>query len=139
SQTTATSEPEAIENTIAAEEPVPVAEEVLAERKPVREAARREQSSPTLVQQVAPVKDHGPQSTPRERTPARRDNRTEAPAREQRQEQRVERVERTDTRSERPERTEQPRPERVEQPRPERVEQPRAERTERTENRPEPR
>jgi transcription termination factor Rho len=121
----ATDETEATENTITqTEEQVPVAEAAPAERRPAREAARREQPAPTLVQQAAPAKDHGPQSTARERAPVRRDNRGDGSApREQRQEQRVERAERPDTRAERPERVEQQRPER----------------TERADNRPEPR
>jgi transcription termination factor Rho len=124
----AASEPEATENTIGiAEEQAPVAEEVVAERRPAREtAARRDTPAPTLVQQNAPAKDHGPQATPRaERTPApRRDNRNEGGNREQMQrtEPRAERTEarpeRTEARAERtdarPERTEQQRPERNE-------------------------
>ncbi|MBX0335215.1 transcription termination factor Rho [Pontibacter sp. HSC-14F20] len=107
--TAATGETEATENTITtSEEQTEPAAEAPAQPRPAREAARREQTSPTLVQQPAPVKDHGPQ---RERVTTRRDNRTEgANPREQRQEQRVER---TEARPERTERTEQ-RPERSE-------------------------
>ncbi|PVY41947.1 transcription termination factor Rho [Pontibacter virosus] len=139
SSSTAASEPAATENTItiSEEQEAPVAE-APAQAKPVREAARREQTSPTLVQQAAPVKDHGPQ---RERVTTRRDNRNDGTPREQRQEQRVERtearperVERTEQRPERAERTEQ-RNDRTESQRPERSE--RNERNDNREQRPE--
>ncbi|MDO6389603.1 transcription termination factor Rho [Pontibacter sp. BT731] len=129
SSTAVASETAATENTITISEEQEVNEEqeapaaeAIAQAKPAREAARREQTSPTLVQQAAPAKDHGPQ---RERVTTRRDNRSEgANPREPRQEQRVER---TEARPERAERAEQ-RPERVE-----RTETPRPERNERNE------
>ena len=132
STTAAASETEATENTITiSEEQEAPAAKAPAEPRPVREAARREQSSPTLVQQPAPVKDHGPQ---RERIVTRRDNRNESvnTTREPRQEQRIER---TENRPERTERAEQrpERAERVENQRPERVENQRPERNERNE------
>ncbi|SIQ52119.1 transcription termination factor Rho [Pontibacter lucknowensis] len=128
--TAAASETEATENTITTSEEQPApAPAAPTERRPAREAARREQTSPTLVQQPAPTKDHGPQ---RERVTTRRDNRNDAGnPREQRQEPRAERTEARPERAERPERTE--RPERVE-----RTEQ-RPERTERSDNRAEQR
>ncbi|MCP2042293.1 transcription termination factor Rho [Pontibacter sp. HSC-36F09] len=137
SSTAVASETAAIENTITIseekevneEQAAPVAE-TTAQPKPAREAARREQTSPTLVQQAAPVKDHGPQ---RERVTTRRDNRNDGAPREQRQEQRVER---TEARPERAERTEQ-RPERVERTETQRPE--RNDRNERNDNRTEQR
>ncbi|GGG19353.1 transcription termination factor Rho [Pontibacter amylolyticus] len=133
SGTAVASETAATENTITIseeqevnEEPAATVAEATAQPKPAREAARREQTSPTLVQQAAPVKDHGPQ---RERVTTRRDNRNEGAPREQRQEQRVER---TEARPERAERTEQ-RPERVERPETQRPE--RNDRNERNDNR----
>lgn len=138
SSTAVASETAATENTITIsevqevneEQAAPVAE-ATAQPKPAREAARREQTSPTLVQQAAPVKDHGPQ---RERVTTRRDNRTDgATPREPRQEQRVER---TEARPERAERAEQ-RPERVERTETQRPE--RNDRNDRNDNRTEQR
>jgi transcription termination factor Rho len=129
SQPSAPGEPEATENTISTSpEPEAPAAETQPERsKPVREAARREQSSPTLVQQAAPAKDHGPQ---RERISTRRENQPRPEPRADRPE-RVERHERAERGEQRPERAE-----RSEQQRPERAE---FQRQERTDNRPEPR
>lgn len=136
SSTAAASEPRATENTITineAPEPREVREpqpaEAPAPARPIREAARREQTTSTLVQQPAPAKDHGPQ---RERVAVRRDNRSsDGATREPRQEQ--QRVERTEAR---PERTEQ-RPERTERTEAQRTE--RNDRNERNDNRSEQR